>query len=277
MQGHYLLKTDPRADECLEDFSPCTCLPFETGVINVECDQIPYTDVLAIFDRTTTTNEIRLFLTLSENTASIPANLLGANKAKDISLECLNRNFEVQVNVDAFRNSQTIGLLFMINGCSLNQMSLAFLSNFGMLNNLIITNSTFPNMSTLPALPSLYRLIVTNCQGFTTWGNPALGSVHELYLNSNSLGDTVVSGILSNILASSNSLESLYLHSNSLTRVPDAIRSFSMLSTLDLNDNEIPVVTTGSLVFSAPVVKYVRLEGVSLNTIQSGAFQGNEY
>ena len=276
VQGIYTLNKVPHA-ECLEDFSPCTCFPFETGVINVDCNQIPYAEVKAAFDLTTTTNKIRFFMTLPNNTTSIPANLLGSNKAKEISLTCLNRNFEVQINIDAFLNSQSFGISFMIEGCSLNQLSLAFLSNFAVLNELTITNSTFPDMSTLPVLPSLYTLIVSNCQGFKTWGNPSLGSVHELYLNSNLLGDTVVSGILSNILASSNSLESLYLRTNLLTKVPDAIRSFTTLSVLDLNDNEIPVLTNSSLTFSASEVKYIRLEGVSLNTIQAGAFQGDEY
>ena len=270
----HLVDRDVRA-ECLEDFSPCACLPFETGVINVDCDQVPFTEIQAAFDRTTTTNLIRLFLTLFDTTtSSVPANILGSNRASEIWMTCLNRNFQLLVNGDGFLNSQTTATIVAMEGCSLDQINLAFLNNFSALYELIIRNSTFPAMSTLPALPSLYRLIVSNCQNFKTWGNPSLGSVHELYVHSNNLGDDVVSGILSSLLSSSNSLESLYLQSNALTKVPDAVRSFTKLSTLNLNDNLIPVITTGSLAFSVPEVRYVRLEGISLNTIQAGAFQG---
>lgn len=267
----------PGCVPCVEDFSPCSCIIFEEGVINVECDQVPFADVQYSFTLTTTTNLIRLFLTIGELTPSVPANLLGNNKAKEISITCLNRNFQLLINVDSFRASETHSELVYMHGCDLSQVNLSFMRNFQVINELSITNSTITSLSSLPSLSSLTRLIIANCQGFQSWGNPSVPSVRELYLNNNLLSDRAVSSILGSVSSSSNSLQALYLQGNSLTAVPIQISTFSSLTILNLNGNVIPSIASGSLSFGADPVRSLRLEGIELGTIQAGAFSGNTY
>lgn len=265
----------PGCVPCTEDFSPCSCIIFEEGVINVECDQIAFADIQSAFALTTTTNLIRLFLTVGDSLASVPTNLLGENKAKEISITCLNRNFRLLIERDSFRASAAQNELTAFQGCELTQLDFSFLNNFQIINELSVTNSTIASLSTLPVLSSLTRLIVANCEGFQSWGNPSVTSIRELYLNNNFLSDRAVITVLDSIAASSNSLEALYLQGNSLTRVPDQISAFSSLNTINLNGNVIPSIATGSLSFRTPQVQSVRLEGVELSTIQPGAFSGD--
>jgi Leucine-rich repeat (LRR) protein len=69
-------------------------------------------------------------------------------------------------------------------------------------------------------------------------------------------------------------IEDLSLNNNSLNRVPDIAFSFEKLHSLSLSSNTIPVLLSGSLVFSAPQVDYVGLENLSLDIIEVGAFEG---
>lgn len=271
-----LLTPSVRGDGCQEDFSPCTCTPFEESVINVECIEVASADIKEAFRRTSTTNYIRLFLTLSGNSSQLPSDLLGDNRAQEVDLTCTNRNFDVKVDRFAFRNSAWSTLDLLVFGCSLSQLEFAFLTGYQAIRAIEITNSTFPSLSDLPRLPSLRYLVISDCPGFTTWGKPDLSSVVELRLGDNLLGDQAVDEILNSILAitSRPPLQTLILMNNQLTRIPEMVPLFPNLITLSMDVNTIPVLKAGSLALSAPDIHMLRLEVLSLRTIEPGAFQG---
>jgi Leucine-rich repeat (LRR) protein len=68
-------------------------------------------------------------------------------------------------------------------------------------------------------------------------------------------------------------ITTLSLDSNQLTRVPDQIRLFSKLGYLNLNNNLITTVTTGSFNIAVPF-ELVLQYNPTLAIIEAGAFQG---
>lgn len=68
----------------------------------------------------------------------------------------------------------------------------------------------------------------------------------------------------------------LYLHNNSLTRIPDQVKSFSQLKFVDFWNNKITSIGAGAFNFedaSNPVLS-LSLYGTQLTTIAPGAFKG---
>ena len=269
-----------KGDGCEEDFSPCTCTPFpiEDSVINVECDQVSSDEIVEAFSRNTTTNLIRLFLKLSDNSSHLPADLLGENRAEEIDLTCMNRDFDLTVDRDAFRNSASSLLSLFIFDCPLSATEFVFLTGFQVINYFQILNSTFPSLGDLPKLPSLYELIISECSDFTEWGKPDLTSLVEFRLGYNLLGDQTVDEILDSILAMSSdpSLQTLILQNNNLTRIPESVHLFPNLTDLNMDGNTIPIIKAGSITFGTADFVYLRLEDLSMAAIEPGAFQGFE-
>lgn len=266
-------------DECIdEDFSPCTCILFtvEENVIVVECEEISSEEIKQVFERNTTSKIIRLFLTLTDTAATLPANLMGENIVREIGLTCLNRDFNLQIDPDAFANSASTVVGFYVNGCSLPQLEFTFLTNFNHLTDIEIENSTFPVMKDLPTLPALKILGISECDNYVEWGLPDLSSLIELKLISDMLSDQAVDDILNSILLSyNNSLSILSLVNNSLTRVPDAVHLLPHLTSLNMNENTLSVLPAGSLVFSSGrEMDFLGFDDLSLEKIEPGALQG---
>lgn len=266
-------------DVCVEDFSPCVCTPFtvEENVVNVVCDQVAAEDIKDAFSRNSTTNLVRLFLTISQNASYLPSDLLGDSRAKEIGLTCIDRDFQLQVDRYAFTDSSKTVSRLEIKGCSIDQLEFSFLTNFTVLNEVDVTNSSFPALSDLPVLPHLRGLVITNCPSFTKWGEPNLSSVVEFWLNQNMLNDEDIDTILRSIPTANNSLKSLMLFGNNLTRIPEKLHLLNELTTLNLDGNTIPVIPTGSLAFSAPDFHYLRLEGLSLQFIEPEGLSGGAW
>lgn len=266
-------------DECItEDFSPCTCILFtgEENVIVVECEGISSEEIKEVFERNTTSKIIRLFLTLTDTAATLPANLMGENIVKEIGLTCLNRDFNLQIDPDAFDNSASTVVGFYVDGCSLPQLDFTFLRDFGNLTDIEIKNSTFPVIKDLPVLPALKILLISECDNFVEWGSPDLSSLIELSLYSDMLDDQAIDDILNSIsLLVNNSLSTLNIENNSLTRIPDAVHRLPHLTTLNMNENKISVLPTGSLVFSDnQEISYLGFDSLRLKLIEPGALQG---
>ena len=198
------------------------------GVVNIDCYLVPLDDIKSSFESTNTTDLIRFVITLTSESANIPADLLGNNKAQEISLTCSSSTPELNVDANAFSSSQMSASSLNLRNCNLKQVDFSFLSGFETLYEIIITESTFPvTLNTLPALQSLYYLIISNSHGYQSWGNPDLTNLHELYLQNNLLNDDAVAEILNSISTlPNNSLEVLQLAMNKLTRIPDAVHLF---------------------------------------------------
>ena len=280
MANSYSIKRNNRAD-CIEDFSPCSCQQEEGNLVTVECNQVAFEDVLTAFERTNTNQLIRFSLNISpDDTPSIPKNLLGTNQADQIYINCPSRSdSHLQIDENAFVYSSPVASAVQIENCQIDELNFLFLAGFQSLTDLSITHSTFPvTFETLPLLPSLRALTISGCTNFQNWIAPNdISSVRELRLDDNLLGEENLATILSYFLASNIEIEGLFIDSNSLTSVPDIAFSFENLHSLSISGNTIPVLPSGSLIFNVPEVFYLGLENLSLDTIESDAFQGKLY
>ena len=93
--------------------------------------------------------------------------------------------------------------------------------------------------------------------------------------DSRDLDDQKASDILDNIIAnlgSSSPLRALRMENNQLTKVPDQIKLLPALQQLYLYQNDIEVITAGSLTFDS-AEDLVGL-GTKIKTIEPGAFVG---
>jgi hypothetical protein len=77
-------------------------------------------------------------------------------------------------------------------------------------------------------------------------------------------------------LSFNSTLESLYLFSNNLTKIPRHIESFGRLSLLDLRGNFFTLILSRSLLLKAEEVFLVSLSDCNIIEIQPDAFQGTD-
>ena len=265
---------------CSEDFSPCTCEKEGKNAIRVECIDASFDDIKSAFS-TSTNKLIRLYVTIPpEETPNVPDNLLGTNQAEEIYLTCSsNADSHLLVSENAFVYSSPVATAVQIENCQIDELNFLFLAGFQSLTDLSITHSTFPvTFDTLPLLPSLHALSISGCTNFQNWITPNdISSVRELRLDDNLLGEANLGTILNYFLMSNIDIEDLSLNNNSLSRVPDIAFSFENLHSLSISSNNISVLSSGSLAFSAPQVDYVGLENLSLDIIEEGAFEGSVF
>ena len=103
-------------------------------------------------------------------------------------------------------------------------------------------------------------------------------NITQLYIERNisDMSDDVVDGILDVIVSSAaGSLNLLSLAHSNLTRVPEAVRNFSQLTSFDMNLSSIEVLTAATFTFSVDAFS-VSFFSTQLKIIQPGAIQGNE-
>lgn len=210
----------------------------------------------------------------------IPLNVLGNKRARSISIRCPVPTFELKIHRDAFRFSQYDTSSMLIQYCDLSSMTFSFLEDFDALNSLSVTSSTGLNrcFPTLRALPSLKSLSFYNSKGLVdlvSYPIPLISNLTLLDVGSNSLDDTTAYNLLDWVAGSSSgSLDTIYMDSNQLTRVPPQVTVFNKLNILDLSYNRIGRINTGELTFSVPVLR-LYLSGNGIDTIRPGAFVGN--
>jgi Leucine-rich repeat (LRR) protein len=101
------------------------------------------------------------------------------------------------------------------------------------------------------------------------------GALVGLNCRNSSLTDSSVNEILDALLAKPNStsLSHLYLSENNLTRVPDQVKLFAQLKSVDLSDNRIAAIQSGAFE-SHQQQMMIFLNGNHINRIEPEAFQG---
>ena len=214
---------------CLGDYSPCTCLQFGDGTIQVDCEQVSVLDVQSIFNRTTTNDLYRLDWTLpvKEVAAILPADLLSGKQSEIIRIACaLGSSTQLSIHPDSFRSSSGYTNQFIISDCDLAPLDLAFLASFNVLNLFSIYSSrSIQCLQSLPTLPQLIEFNIFDCSGvdqLTSFPTGALPALQIFKLNSNQLDDKIVGLILNTIATSSGgTLLSLSVNDNQLTRIPE--------------------------------------------------------
>lgn len=273
-------------ESCVEDYSPCTCINSPSYGLEIICDSVDTQIIQQIFSRTTSNDLFSFQLTVpppsAGNVVTIPADLLSGKRAGNILLTCPVPQWQLTTDVDAFRPSSDFAFFFFSAGCDLSQLDFSsFLNSFLKLSTIFISQSSnVQNIQNLPALPSLTQLAITYSTGldqiadFSRLGRTQL---KRLWLNGNQLGDQIVGDILNAIASypsAASALEMLWLTTNQLTQIPAQMGSFSQLMQLDLSNNSLPLIPSGSFIFNAPV-DYLYLESDGISSIEPDAFQGD--
>ncbi len=271
-------------ETCPEDYSPCSCSVASEG-LKIVCSEVSVQDVIDVFNRTTARDLDTFGLTWTRTpleSVTIPADLLGGSRAKLIGVYCPSKivpRVPLRMDDNAFRSSRDYADTFLTFYCDWSQQfDLQFLAGFDNLAILEIGLATeLQAIGSLPTLPALTTLHVMDSTGLVEFPDLTPSILKALFLNGNQMNDTMGAKLLDSIIATPTiRLSTLRLNSNRLTRIPtQQITSFPELQNLYLDDNDIPVLETGSLTFLFPV-SILSLSSASINTVEPNAFQGTQ-
>lgn len=140
------------------------------------------------------------------------------------------------------------------------------------------------SMETLPPLPGLSRIFLDSCPGlndaeqwarFQTLSN-GLTAIHTYYLG---LEDPAVDASFDWLLKSSaDTLSTVYLSGDHLTRIPPEIANFTNLDDFEIMFNSDPMmIPEGSIVSTDEhPIHWLELSFSHIYKIEPGAFEGNE-
>ena len=188
--------------------------------------------------------------------------------------------FSPEIHPDAFRSFQNIPIRVTLKSVDMCNFNFSFLAGFQELNDLVLWNVVNVHLAALPLLPSLNQLSLYENSGLNEWTHfpPSIYRFTGLDLQNNGLTDEGVDRILEWLVngPSKDTLGFLYLSGNALTRIPQTIKSFSMLYEILLNGQTgsgFGVVPNNSLVFLGPVL-VLNLENSSITEIQNDNFKG---
>lgn len=215
----------------------------------------------------------------------IPEDILANKRVTNLNLvsETPDDTFELKIHRNAFRSTKNFTKSIFFYGFDFSEVDLSFLRGFGQLRNFTLSNCFNIEISftTLPPLPSLSILDLTEVQGFQemeTFPILANGLKYAAFVSREYeaiLSDSQLSRILDWVLISSaDSLERLTLERNfHVTKIPKQISSFKALNYLNLRECRIRSIKSGDLSFSVPI-KTLILFNSSISDIEPGAFQG---
>lgn len=266
--------------KCTKDYSPCSCE--QTSDLKgqtIICNQVPIAKIQPIFNKMKAQDfSSFVLMTTPTETATIPADLLGASRTEELHIVC-GGSYNLMVDDNAFRSSNNLTSQFFIRDCDLKKLpNFNFLSNFQTLARITIDNSAnFNSFQGLPSKSPIYNIIISDSRGFeklTDGPNVTLPGLRYLHLYRNGLDDVAAAKILKTLASSSKgSLEELRLNNNKLTRIPDIISSFTKLNDLIINRNNIASIKSQSLAFSSPI-NHIHLGNNPITSIEANAFGG---
>lgn len=219
----------------------------------------------------------------------IPANIIGNHSIELITLTCPIRNSNpLLVDPAAFRltSSDTYGI--SIYNCDLQYVDWSFLKDFSNLMTFSIQTSSNLHKSfyTLPTatLTSLYTFKLKSVMGLNGFNSTSLKfpapppyglitfSVKYCYdVGHEALGNLMAKWVTP---TSIDTLRTIYLIGNSLTRFPPEINKYNQVNTAEFWANRPPLkIQSGSFNFKAPV-DYLAIDNANVVSISPGAFQG---
>ncbi len=214
----------------------------------------------------------------------IPDYILGNTYVEsDIRVECSGDLLPLHISENAFYPAKKTSNGFALIGCNLSNSSMGFLEGFNVAKMIAIDTTSglghvFPSFPI--RLPKLNALMFTGGIG---WGTLMIGPkpleaelLTRFYVTGSvDMTDEAMDIIMNWAAMSFNStLESLYLFSNKLTKIPRQIESFDRLGVVELRGNHFPIVLSNSLVMKAEEVFFVTLSDCNIYEIQPDAFQG---
>ncbi len=238
-------------------------------------------DVLAVFTRTNKIDLLRVELTLSSTEDTIPANILSNKQSAQLAFACLH-NQQLKIDQRAFTTSQGTTQTLAINFCDLSQQSFAYLTGFIKLRamSFFSTANLQADFNNLPVLNSLDSLTINNSTGINQlqiFPSLARGLITFFIGNNVDMNDATMDRFMTWISTrSTDTLESLTINGNRLTRIPASLGLFQKLNYFSANSNNFAsTITTGLLSFSTQV-RLIYLAQAGVTAFQAGAFSGNK-
>ena len=276
---------------CVQDYFPCFCYwqfvwpdNYFDGIL---CENVSVKTVRDVFQRFNNTEiyslDFRFPIADATNTISLPADFLGnTSVTNSLYIIGLYSNFSnLIIDPLAFRSSQNSLAQFVVAEFDFGlQKDFSFLNGFNKLETLNIASSNnFTAFQYLPPLPSLQILKIESCPDFNQIPFPILSpaKLKTLHLYNSEISDEKIDEIVAKLVDSNSadSLETFYLYSNSLTRIPSQVGSaFPKLQFFVLAINNISHIPSASLPFASPYLEELYLNRNQIKTIESGAFRG---
>jgi len=277
-----------------EDYRPCLCT--SDGVWDLDdilckseiSSNVTTQDIKEVFDRILSTIFGKLDLsdlTDPQKEIWIPNNFISNKVFTEIDITCiLYQNFIYKIAPNAFKSSSEYTTRVQITACYLQpDFGLSFIEGFSKLTMLEIESAKDMGnvMSTFPIhLPSMINLKMTNCLGWNSMKTMPSAmedarNVLTFYLTGSfDMNDNVMNMMMEWVAQSFNStLESLFLYSNNLTKIPEKTEYLVRLKTFDIRNNSFPWIASHSLRFNTEKMKMI-ISGCGIQDIEQGAFQG---
>ena len=230
-----------------------------TGDQNVICLGVPFAEIKTTFAVNTGIGNINRFDIVPEvGDNQIPARLLGLHTVRIIHLASCGNNL-MEIHRNAFDSSSDTTQEFVVYDCDIKSLIWSFLDGFTRVNRLQLEGATnIQSLGTLPSLPSLKRLSITNSKGFGSLNFPgsSVSGLQNLDMTENTeLTDGKLESILAT-LVSAKSLETVSLKNNPyISAVPSTLAGLVALHSLDLSLCDVNSILSDSLSFSTAVRK----------------------
>jgi len=218
---------------------------------------------------------------MKEEYEFIPDNWISNKKSGRIYFFCGSVNRKT-IAIDVFHATQNYTSMFELSNCLLQDSDLSFINGFTQLSSLKISQipeigrlfSTFPTN-----LPSVVSLKFLNCFGWNTLTSapsPIVGSTKLVRLDiiqSSDMNDDVMDVVM-NWAVQSFAVNSLYIYSNNLKRIPNQLEFFGQMATLDISYNYFHRIPSRSLKFTSDILESIDLSNCGVQEIEAGAFEG---
>lgn len=210
---------------------------------------------------------------------AVASDLLGGKRADYLYFTCPYNSVDLSdFASDSFPASTantTDG--FSIANCDLQQFSFDFLKSFTSISHLDLYGSPLSTFKSMPHLPSLYSVQLSNCPGLQQWyplsQTPNLNGIAITYSD---LSDAQIDAIFDSMDDKNNThtgqLTGLDLWGTKLTRVPPFVLSLPSLVELNMESNHIKSLPSGSLNFTSNELCDLNLQHNEIETIAPGAF-----
>lgn len=269
----------------------CSCFgSFLFGGIMMHCNVTSTADYNTIrsFVRNTTTIFDGISLTQvyfnlqSADQIPVPSDLLDSGSLESlmyVSFICPNNSVPLgPVALDAFPVANSLGY-FYIYDCDLNDFSFDFLQSLTLINEIHVSGSSFSTFNSMPTIPSITTVKLSNCTGFQQWYPPSqTTNLTSIWIDYSNLTDTQIDGIFDSMGDTySDQLTKVFLDGNELTSVPPFVLTLSKLDELNMSNNSIKMLPSNSLDFISHRLRFLILEHNQIGLIAPGAFDKGNY
>jgi hypothetical protein len=268
-------------------YSPCYCDGTGGGNLDITClgSLVTFQQIQLIFQDSTELEINRFALVPDDgkpNKIDIIDNLLANKRARVISIASCKFGSTLNISPKAFQSSSNYAQEFSITDCDIDQLDFKFLRNFLQMINIRLTSVTgIHSFSSLPRLRKAEQLSFIDCLGFD---NPLLNEKFPaqslpalktlVFDGSTDLINPVADDIMLSLASNGVPLNDLAIRRSPLiTLVPGSLGDIVSLTSIDLSNNKIELVTSNAFNFLNNLsVRLIDLSNNAVNDISYDAF-----